>query len=357
MFGFCGRLLCTTLILGANVQAIPTLTVVQDTLFTADGRRFNGVVTISWQGFEASDTSTVAAETRRLRITNGALYVQLVPTTNANTPAIYNVQYTSQDGLQYSEAWAVPPGILPVRVRDVKVTPGTVTGSAPGLATTVQISDVTGLQNALNIRLTSGPAFSFSRVAIINPTGSIDGATGNLSDCLHVDGSSGACGSGGSGMSGTFVDGEIPSGTLDGVNTTFTLANAPIPISSLALFRNGLLLRQSIDYTVSARSVAFLTGAVPQPGDVLLASYRISVNLTSIGFVDSEVPSGSVNGTNTVFTLSQTPLPASGVSVYRNGLRLAGAVDYTISGNMITFASSVVPQAGDLLLCSYRIAQ
>jgi hypothetical protein len=31
-------------------------------------------------------------------------------------------------------------------------------------------------------------------------------------------------------------------------------------------------------------------------------------------------------------------------------------VDYTLSGNTITFGS-VVPQTGDVLLCSYRTAQ
>jgi len=357
MFGFRGRLLCAALTLGARLQATPTLTTIEDTLFTADGNRFNGVVTISWQSFEAADTSNVAGETLRLRITNGLLYVQLVPTTNANSAAIYNVLYTSQDGIQFSEAWAVPPGILPVRVRDVRVTPGSVTGSAPAAATAIQITDVTGLQNALNIRLTSGTAFSVSRAAVIDSTGSIDGAVGNLSDCLHVDGSTGACGSGGSGASGTFVDGEIPFGALDGSNTTFTLANIPIPASSLALFRNGLLLQQGTDYTLSARSVTFLTTAVPQPGDLLLASYRITVGLPGVGFVDAEVPSGTVNGSNATFTLSQIPTPAASVSVYRNGLRLASSVDYNISGNTITFLSSFVPQTGDLLLCSYRITQ
>ena len=357
MFGFRGRLLCAALTLGARLQATPTLTTIEDTLFTADGSRFNGVVAISWQSFEAADTSNVAGETLRLQITNGLLYVQLVPTTNANSPAIYNVQYTSQDGIQFSEAWAVPPGILPVRVIDVRVPPGSVTGSAPVAGTAIQITDVMGLQNALNIRPTSGTAFSVSRAAVINSTGSIDAAVGNLSDCLHVDGSLGACGSGGSGGSGTFVDGEVPFGVSDGSNTTFTLANAPIPASSLSLFRNGLLLRQGVDYTFSARSVTFLTAVVPQPGDLLLASYRITVALPGVGFVDAEVPSGAINGSNATFTLSQIPTPAAAVSVYRNGLRLASSVDYNISGNTITFISSFVPQSGDLLLCSYRIAQ
>src|SRR5262245_26122168 len=36
-----------------------------------------------------------------------------------------------------------------------------------------------------------------------------------------------------------FVDGESPAGVIDGVNSVFTLANAPNPAASLQLFRNG----------------------------------------------------------------------------------------------------------------------
>ena len=221
--------------LARDLQATPPLTTIQDTLYTADGNRFNGVMTISWQSFEAADTSNVAGDTMQLKISNGILYVQLVPTTNADSPAIYTVTYSSLGSIQFTEAWGVPPGILPMRVRDVRVMPGSVTGSAPAASTIVQITDVTGLPNALNIRPTSGTAFALSRAAVINSTGSIDGAVGNLSDCLHVDGSSGACGSGGSGSSGTFIDGEVPYGTMDGSNTTFKLANTPTPLPAWRL--------------------------------------------------------------------------------------------------------------------------
>ena len=49
-----------------------------------------------------------------VQIDDGILYVQLVPTTNADTAAVYTVQFTSLGVTQFSEAWAVPPpSILP----------------------------------------------------------------------------------------------------------------------------------------------------------------------------------------------------------------------------------------------------
>lgn len=373
MFRFRRWLLCATLAFPLKLWAAPPLTTIQDVLFNSDGSRFNGVITISWQSFEASDTSNIAASSERLQIANGILYVPLVPTTNADTPAVYTVQYNSGGSTVYTETWAVPPSSAPLRVRDVRLAPGTVTGSAPtpssppssgsvtppGGSTSLQITDVTGLQNALTIRPTEGTAFAVSRAAVIDSTGALDGATGNLSDCLHVDGTTGPCGSGGGGGtgSGTFVDAEFPSGTINGTNAIFTLASAPAPASSLEMFRNGLLLDQGSDYTLSGNSVTFLSAAVPQAGDVLLASYRISVSISGVGFVDMETPSGSVDGSNTSFTLSQVPNPASSLEVFRNGIRLTSGLDYTATNNTVSFSASSVPQGGDMLLCSYRIAQ
>lgn len=374
MFGFRRWLLCATLGFGLKLGATPPLTTIQDVLFNSDGSRFNGVLTISWQSFEASDTTNIAASSERLQISNGILFVQLVPTTNADTPAIYTVQYNSSGSTVYTEAWAVPPSSTSLRVRDVRVAPGTVTGSAPtpssppvnssggttppGNSQVIQITDVNGLQSALNVRPTKGTSFAVSRAAVIDSSGAIDGATGNLGDCLHVDGTSGACGSGSAGTStGIFVDAESPAGTMDGTNTAFTLSNAPAPPASLEIFRNGLLLKQGNDYTLSGNAVTFLTGAVPQPGDVLEASYRVSVTITGVGFVDTETPTGTINGTNVSFTLSQAPNPIASLALFRNGIRLTSGVDYTVSNNSITFGAEYVPQTGDIVMCSYRVAQ
>jgi len=130
----------------------------------------------------------------------------------------------------------------------------------------------------------------------------------------------------------------------------------PDPSTSLALFRNGLLLLQGGDYVLAANGVTFQTGAVPQSTDILLASYRLSVSLPGVGFVDQETPSGVINGVNAAYTLSQTPAPSTSLAVYRNGVRLTPGVDYTAVGSAITFGP-ILPQTGDTVICSYRIVQ
>lgn len=60
-----------------------------------------------------------------------------------------------------------------------------------------------------------------------------------------------------------------------------------------------------------------------------------------------EAPSGSVNGSNDTFTLSQTPATDS-LLLFRNGiLQTGGGVDYTLSTATITFAAA--PASGDTL--------
>jgi hypothetical protein len=356
MFSFRQWLFCVALAMGSRMAAQPALTTIQDILYTADGNRFNGLMTITWQSFEAGDTSNIAGQVTRLSIGNGNLYVQLVPTTTANTPATYAVQYNSNGHTQFNEVWVVFPSVSPLRVRDVRLSPGAVSTSGPQAQTAnVLISEVQGLQAALNLRPTQGIAYAAARTAVINVSGAIDGAVGNLSDCMHVDGSSGACGTGGGG-SLVFVDAEIPGGTLDGVNSAFALVNTPNPSTSLALYRNGLLLSQNLDYITASSSITFQSGAVPRAGDTLLANYRLA-GIAGVGFADGETPSGTINGVNAVYTLVQAPNPQSSLAVYRNGIRLSSGLDYTLSGNGITFGAGLVPQTGDVLVCYYRIAQ
>lgn len=76
----------------------------------------------------------------------------------------------------------------------------------------------------------------------------------------------------------TFVDGEVPTGTLDGVNTSFVLSQAPSPVDSISVHRNGIYLRTNRDYILTGRNLVFLSGAVPLPGDVLVCSYRVTLS-------------------------------------------------------------------------------
>jgi hypothetical protein len=167
---------------------------------------------------------------------------------------------------------------------------------------------------------------------------------------LHVTACVGAgCGSGGT--SASFVDNETPTGTINSVNATFAIAQAPVPTASLVLTRNGIVLFQSVDYTLSGTSITFLSGAIPVTGDALRASYRIGGS--SSNFVDFETPTGTINGVNLTFTLAHSPVTGS-LSLMRNGVVLVATVDYSLSGSSITFTSGAQPLTGDSLYANYR---
>lgn len=53
-----------------------------------------------------------------------------------------------------------------------------------------------------------------------------------------------------------------------------------------------------------------------------------------------ETPSGTVNGTNVTFTLSNTPASALSVIVTLNGVVQVQGSDYSLAGVTITFATA-----------------
>jgi hypothetical protein len=73
--------------------------------------------------------------------------------------------------------------------------------------------------------------------------------------------------------SSNFIDKEIPTGLINGTNTTFTLANTPI-VGSEHIYRNGLLQESGAgnDYTISGATITYLTA--PLTGDKLRITYR-----------------------------------------------------------------------------------
>lgn len=72
-----------------------------------------------------------------------------------------------------------------------------------------------------------------------------------------------------------------------------------------------------------------------------------------VNFADSEIPSGTVDGINQVFTVAHTPNPTASLQVYLNGLLQHGSgSDYTFSGTSITF--TIAPLVGSMIVVSYR---
>ncbi|HLN03303.1 MAG TPA: hypothetical protein VK335_28685 [Bryobacteraceae bacterium] len=267
--------LATALLTAATALAQPPLTTIQDTLYKADGTPFEGLLIISWNSFQADNQANVVSQSLTVQVVNGLFRVQLAPTADANPPSSYTVTYNSDGKVQFQETWVVGTSATPVTIAAVRVSttssPSNNSPLQPPNQTPIAESGVTGLTNDLSLRPMKGTGFSVGRAAMINSAGGIDAVIGNPSDCVFVDGTSGPCG----GASPLFSDAEVPGGTIDGNNTTFTLANSPSPAASLALFRNGMAQKASVDYTLTGSTVQFLTGAVPQPGDTLLAWYRL----------------------------------------------------------------------------------
>jgi len=277
---FAGRLLAISLAVAGFLLAQPSVTTIQDTIYKADGTRFTGTAVINWNTFDAGDTSKIGMQSLSVPIANGALYVQLVPTTNAVPTNAYTVHYNSDGVEQFTETWAVPPSTATLRVRDVRVDPNAATGTGSSTSTPpVAETEVNGLPADLILRPVKGAGYSPGRSATINLAGELESVAGSPTDCVRVNGTAAPCFD--TASLATFVDAETATGTVDGTNNSFTLANPPVPPSSLQLFRNGIYETAGSDFVLTGNTIQFLTGATPQQGDTLLASYRVGGTRTT----------------------------------------------------------------------------
>jgi hypothetical protein len=305
------RLFFAAVWLASYALAVPPLTTIQDVLYKADGTRFNGTVTISWTSFQAMDNSTIATQSSTVKIVDGNLRVQLVPTTTSTPATYYSVKYNSNGRIQFEETWSVPSSAQPLHVRDVRVATSSNTAAPDtggGASTPAQETDIVGLIADLGARPLKGPGYAAGRVAVVNPLGALESVTGSATDCVRVDGSSGPCG----GLQPSFVDGDSPNGLVDGSNTSFTLSAVPDPASSLAVYRNGVLQKTGQDYTLTGSTIQFVAAAAPQPGDTLLAGYRLT-------------GTGSDTGTAPVFPNPQVLCSGTGAATGNTTLTSIGA--------------------------------
>jgi hypothetical protein len=111
------------------------------------------------------------------------------------------------------------------------------------------------------------------------------------------------------------------------------------------------LISTGIDIFKDTYTSSFALATITSGRTWTLPNKDGTVMLTA-DLVGEEIPSGTINGSNTSFSLANTPLAGS-LLLYQNGIRLRSGAgnDYTISGATITMITA--PVTGDLLLATY----
>jgi len=131
-----------------------------------------------------------------------------------------------------------------------------------------------------------------------------------------------------------------------------TLDTSAVPENGNLYFTNARAIGATLTgYTSGA-------GTVAATDSILQAIQKLNGNIAGIiasstVFVTRETPSGSVNGSNTTFTLAFTPIAGS-EELYLNGMMMEPGAgnDYTISGATITMLTA--PTTGEKIRVNYR---
>ena len=146
------------------------------------------------------------------------------------------------------------------------------------------------------------------------------------------------------GATATFVDGDSLTGIVDGSNGSFSITSTPSPASSLSIYRNGVLLAAGVDYSANGSNITFIPAAAPQPGDTLLASYRLAASTSGTAqlFPSAQVlcsgTGAAVNGT-TFERIGACSIPAGVLSA---GDRIQISFDLDHQGTASGFTVQLV---------------
>jgi hypothetical protein len=208
------------------------------------------------------------------------------------------------------------------------------------------LTDQTDLLSALATKLSlSGGTLSGNLLLNADPTAALGAATKQYVDSLG---------------STTLVRNETPGGTVNGSNTAFTTA-ATFATGSLKVYLNGQRLApgSGIDYVEVTQG--FTMQYAPATGDVLLVDYE-TTNTTrfvqgSNSIIVQETPTGTVNGSTTLFTVLQSKYVANSLEVFINGIQQTKTTDYTeTSPGSGTFTFTTAPATGQVVKVSYQFA-
>lgn len=157
-------------------------------------------------------------------------------------------------------------------------------------------------------------------------------------------------------LDGTIVNADINSAANIALSKLENGTRIPVKEANGDLILSGTLsmdshkINNGIANTDNAGFIIYsqLTGAVSTINATITSNQ--AVNLQPDRHIVNETPSGTVNGTNTAFTLANSPVSGK-VQVFKNGLLQLETDDYTISGSIVTFVAA--PLTGSKIRASY----
>ncbi len=132
---------------------------------------------------------------------------------------------------------------------------------------------------------------------------------------------------------------EIPAGSINSVNTTYSISFGPFSNSAFLLFKNGLYQSQgsslTSDYNINGNIITF--NSPPLTGDELVCTYAQGGTVPYTYVQGTQVLSSVTTVINLSSVMSNTASPA----VFLNGLQRSANTDFTASAATINFAFSL----------------
>lgn len=134
----------------------------------------------------------------------------------------------------------------------------------------------------------------------------------------------------GGGGGGFGVATQTVTGTINGSNTTFSVATSMA--SALVLYLAGSPYQPGVDFTVSGTTITFTTAP-----SASLAGQPFWIAYATSGSFFADTVSGTINGSNMTFTVPNTITTAE--TLFLAGTPYQPIIDFTYSGTTITFVS------------------
>ena len=136
----------------------------------------------------------------------------------------------------------------------------------------------------------------------------------------------------------------------DGSTTAFTLTETPTYANSVMVFVDGILQKETTNYSVSGATLTFTSA--PDASSEIETKHMGLRGVMRRG-PDYQYDSFTGDGSTVAFTLSNTGVPTNSAFVFYNGICIKPTTDYSISGSTMTL--TFAPVSASEIMVRYQI--